>query len=307
MFILMQILVRVVGGLGAWMLYSHAVQISVEPASKCNAIIAQTRVPEGGNITLMAQMAASLPVKKHSDDDRVFSTHIWSPSGHPQKGNVELEAESVDKVLGKHMILRQDGSVLSDRKIPQDSLRALVGSKRKGKLVTEPFEFRTWMEALTRSVPLIATKEHTNISGLYSFSFRDYWNFEEAASLEVMHGSIRALKLRGQRKRPTELIIEEDGNCTMTDYYVIKGVIPLFIQWKGTLLDATISWTHTKLQKGWKHGWWGITLDRPPMAEMLRKQPWTVSLPIDDDSGELLVLERTGSGRLVFAKEVAFP
>lgn len=310
----MQVLVRVAGGLGAWMLYSHGVKLAVEPASICNTIIAETRAPEGGNVTLMNQLAVSLPINKHDPDNHIFSTHIWSPPTqgfssperhHPQENKVSSKANSFGKKMGKHMILRRDGSVFSDQKIPKESLRTLVGSKHKGKLVKEPFQFRTWLEALTRSVPLSDTKQHTNMSGVYSFSFRDYWNFEEAASLALMRGSIRALKLREQRKRPTQLVIEEDGNCTMTDYYVINGVIPLWIEWKGYLHDNTITWTRTKLQKGWKRGW-GTTLDRPAISERMRKQPWIVSVPVDDDSGELLILERAGSGRLVFAKDAVF-
>eukprot|EP00545_Synedropsis_sp_CCMP1620_P001054 CAMPEP_0119003740 /NCGR_PEP_ID=MMETSP1176-20130426/740_1 /TAXON_ID=265551 /ORGANISM="Synedropsis recta cf, Strain CCMP1620" /LENGTH=294 /DNA_ID=CAMNT_0006955365 /DNA_START=113 /DNA_END=997 /DNA_ORIENTATION=+ len=294
------------------MIYSHVIKLAVQPAARCNAIISQTR-PEGGNTTLMTQWAETLPSRRESSSSNDYFTHVWGPSGALLVGQNKSDSStsstsSSEKLLGKHMVLREDGSIFADRAIPQDSLRTLVGSKRKGAIVKEAFQFRTWMEALSRSVPLTNEQQHHKISGKYEFYFRDYWNFEEAFSLEVMRGSIQALKLRGQRKRPTELIIDEKtGNCTMTDYYVFNGVIPMYIRWKGSLERDTITWTHTMLHKGWKR-WWGTTVDRPPMAEKFRQQPWIVRLPADDDSsGDLIVLERTGSGRLVFARDTVLP
>lgn len=314
--LLMIQLLRVAGGLGSWIVYSRFVKIAVAPAARCNAIISQTR--SDANATLMAQLAGPLPSRRPFLTDS-YDACIWRPSEAAIQRNPycsKLRDETVtsgtdgavEKLLGTHMILRGDGSIFADKPIPQVSLRNLIGSKHKGKIVKEPFQFRTWMEALARSKPVTTAKQSRKISGKYSYSFRDYWNFEECCSLEAMRGSINILKLRGQRNRPTELIIDEGtGACTLTDYYVYKAVIPMYIQWKGTLRNGTITWNHTMLHKGWKRWLWGRTVDRPPMSEKFRQQPWIVSLPTDDTTGDLIVLNRVGIGRLLFARDVAFP
>jgi hypothetical protein len=171
-----------------------------------------------------------------------------------------------------------------------------------GQMVYEPFQYHLWMCSLKDHVP---AKQSLNISGTYWYAFRDYWNFEEAGALEIRWGSIKLLKLRGQRGRPSRLVVNDNRECTLTDFYVINGIVPMYIQWEGELNhDDTITWTRTLIRKGWKL--WGKTIDRPPIAEKYRKQPWKLSLPCNDETGDVLILERKGIGRLAYAKDSAF-
>lgn len=289
------LVLRFAGGLGTWMLYSQIVKVAVQPAARNNAIVSQTRLE--GNATIMQQLAEPIPSRQI--DASIYDTLVW--------GTHDVCSGSNVKKLGKYLILDfspddDSLSIFASCKIPEESLRTLVGSKRKGRDVTNPFHFRVWMEALADNVPI---KQTFNLLGKYCYSFRDYWNFEEAGGMERSYGSIRMLKLRSNRNRPSELIVHETGNCTLTDYCFIYCIVPMYIQWEGQANDDTIMWSRTMMRKGWKR--LGRTIDRPPMAEKFRQEPWLVRMPSQDESGDLIVLERKGIGRLAFARDSVFP
>jgi len=286
---------RFAGGLGTWMLYSRIVKMAVQPAARSNAIVSQTRLE--GNATIMQQLAESIPSTQINASK--YDTLVWGTNDACSGGNV--------KKLGKYLILDSSDdnslSIFASCKIPQESLRTLIGSKRRGKIVADPFQFRIWMEALADSVPI---KPTFNLLGKYSFSFRDYWNFEEANGVERASGSVSRLKFRSSKTHPTdELMVHENGNCALTAHFFIHGVVPLSIQWEGKVNKDTITWSRSMIRKGWKR--LGKTIDRPPVAEKLRQQPWVVRMPSQDDSGDVLVLERKGIGRLAFARDCVFP
>ena len=52
---------------------------------------------------------------------------------------------------------------------------------------------------------------------------------------------------------------------------------------------------------GWSR--FGKHEDRPPEAEKLRQQPWSIKLPKGASSDDILCLDRRGKGQLVFARE----
>ena len=310
-------LIRLVGGLGTWILYSQIVKMALQPAVRINTIVSQTR-PEG-NVTHLLELASTLPDTKHVDAF-LYTTSVWggireratSDSSNATNTCNNSRSSQPVKKLGKYLILKSsNGSgtnnaednypiILASCKVPKESLRMLVQSKPIGKLVTEPFTFRVWMEALADTVPATTSfRPH----GTYYFTFRDYWNFEEAMGMELSYGSIRMLKLR--RKGHSQLNIDVEGNCTLTEGFYFNGFIPMYITWEGRLSHDTITWTHTMIRKGWSRI--GTTIDSPPIAERLRQQPWYIRMPSNDDSGDLLVLERKDIGRLVFARGSVFP
>ncbi len=80
--------------------------------------------------------------------------------------------------------------------------------------------------------------------------------------------------------------------------------IPYAIEWSGHFSprDHTIHWTNSSIRIGWKS--FGKTFLKLKNAEKRRKDPWVVYYPQGDEShGEILILHRKGSGKLVYAKK----
>jgi hypothetical protein len=304
---MIQPLLQFVGGISAWVFYSQLVKLSVVPTARRTTIISQTR-PEGNRTLLKILMNDIVSLQ---DDDVLLSDyrfHIWGlGSDRRPSARYGHKEEIVVKKLGKNMVLctnrqRSTIDIYANQELQQNTtLRELVSSTRKQNLVTDPFQFALWMQVLKKRVNL---KPSSNISGSYCLAFRDYWNFEEAYGLETRRGSMKLLNLRAQRGRPSLLQVANNGNCTLTDFYVIHGIVPMRIQWEGQLRRDTMVWTRTFIRKGWDLA--GTTIDRPPLAEMFRKQPWKIKLPQQDQEGDLLILEREGIGHLVFARDNMF-
>lgn len=278
--------------LGAWMLYSRMLREAVEPVSRQNAIISQTR-PEG-NVTLLHELVEQLPDAEDSTSD--FDILVWGEPCNRSNGEV--------KELGSELIVARDSpgkaSIFANKVIPQEvSLRQLVKSKGMEVMITDPFQFRVWMEAMLRT-----TKPSVGMSGRYRYSFRDYWNFEESRALEIARGSIRMLELR--MRQVGELTINDDGSCRHLSRYWINALVPMDIQWHGHLEEDTIVWDRTVMYKGWS--FLKKMIDRPTLPEKFRRDPWIVRVPLGeehDKASDILVLERQGHGRLVYVKESA--
>ena len=135
---------RFAGGLGTWMLYSRIVKMAVQPAARSNAIVSQTRLE--GNATIMQQLAESMPSTQINASK--YDTLVWGTNDACSGGNV--------KKLGKYLILDSSDenslSIFASCKIPQESLRTLIGSKRRGRLWPIPFNFESgWKRSLTVS------------------------------------------------------------------------------------------------------------------------------------------------------------
>ena len=275
--------------LGTWMFYSRMLREAMEPVSRQNTIISQTR-PEG-NFTLMLELAHELPDVEDMSD---FDVHIWGD---------KVNERSIVKQIGSDMIFvrDQDGKsgIYANREITQDkSLRQLVKSNGPNKIVVDTLQFRLWIETMLRT-----TEPSRSLSGKFHYSFRDYWNFEESWTLEVTRGSIRMLALRN--RRAGELVIREDGTCILNEFHWMYGIVPLRLQWDGHMNGNVITWDKTLFHKGWS--FLGRTIDRPPLAEKFRQEPWIILVPLDeDDSDDLIVIERQGLGRHVWAKESVF-
>jgi hypothetical protein len=306
--------------IGAWVVYSKILDVLMNRCSTANTIVSQIR--KEGNMTLMKTLIGDLPAIKRprsslSDDDSLFSdfdSRLW---GSSDDANVSRNTDV--RMLGKKMILCVDengGICLRTNQMLDDTstLRSLITQsklrRRQLQIISDPFEFYIWLQQLTDSriidLPKLSHQQQQppNVSGTYKFCFRDYWNFEESRALTKRLGSIRLLKLRAQQRKPPEFVInEEDGSCTLTDFHVINGVVPMAITWEGKLdtNSGIISWSRTFIRKGWE--WWTFTMDRPPMAEKYRQQPWKVSLPASCTNGDVLIFERHGVGRLVYARQ----
>jgi hypothetical protein len=158
----------------------------------------------------------------------------------------------------------------------------------------------------------------------YTFCFRDYVNFEETMAIMVQRWGIQRLLLRARKCGQLRVNIKNDkaGDCALTEWFAVAGVVPMRIDWYGELrtvpLDesnvdnsdsesaartaAAIHWTRTSMRFGSsKRRWFGKTVDRPPLAEKLSKDPWVAYVLPDDQSGDIVVFHRLGSGKLVYA------
>lgn len=274
--------------IGAWILYSKRVQKAVKTVARHCTIIAQTR-PEGDG-SLLVELAQGLPQSGGTVSD--FDILIW---GDKVSNAIEI------KGLGSDLIVVRDNEnntgIFSKTEIPKDkSLRELVRNNGKGQqFVTDPFQFQVWTEAMLRT-----TKPLQPPTGTYWYSFRDYYNFEETHDLAVARGSIKMLHVR--RHRVGELTIDEDGSCSHIERYWLYGLVPFSTNREGHLQGNVITWTRSFWYKGWP--FLGKLIDRPPISEKMRKEPWIVRVPLDEQNkDDILVLERQDHGRLVYVKE----
>jgi hypothetical protein len=311
----------IVGGIGTfWIVYSKIIEELMKPCSLANTILSQIRME--GNMTLAISLIDQLPRMRRKSSKNLpseYSVRLW---GSTETVNTNFSTANT-RMVGRNMIVCMDENggcnIFSNQKVENTTnttIMSLVQSKRlKGGMICEPYGFYTWMRQLDESHTVDLSlllqqqqqkqlqrkqKQQLNVSGTYRYVFRDYWNFEESLTLAKRLGSIRILKLRGQKGKPTELILHRNGSCTLTDFYVVNNFVPMTITWEGRLINGTISWYRTFIRKGWK--WWGMTIDRPYMAERNRQQPWKVSLPLGSKNGGVLILERKCIGRLVFVR-----
>merc|ERR1712113_329106 len=83
-------------------------------------------------------------------------------------------------------------------------------------------------------------------------------------------------------------INHDSKSCSLTEKSKMLRFIPITIRWEGTLNDdeGSISWDTTSMTLGWKR--FSKYFDKPPAAEKLRKDPWRISVPKGDSSGDIL-------------------
>jgi hypothetical protein len=158
---------------------------------------------------------------------------------------------------------------------------------------------------MNRCVPLEdldGKEDRPDVKGTYLFCHRDFANHEELMSMMWKRGGIELLLMK-QCDRGL-LVIDEDLRCAHTQDTKLLNIIPLLITWEGKLEDGSIRWHTSSLTLGWES--FGRHFDRPPAAEKLRKDPWHVSTPGGDPTGDILSCEREGKGKLLFAKRKCF-
>jgi hypothetical protein len=101
----------------------------------------------------------------------------------------------------------------------------------------------------------------------------------------------------------------------LTEWFALGGILPIRIEWQGEIRDSSdqaddaiantnstpaIHWTSTSFRLGWNV--LGKTVTNPPVSEKLRQEPWAIYLPVDGN-GDIVVLHRLGSGKLVYAMD----
>jgi len=313
------LLFRILGGLGTWVLYSQWLKLAVQPSVRIRAILSQTR--DDGNITQLLALAAHLPTSQ--DTLEFYQTPVWESRRSLSEmapvtntttttTTTTIKTKNTTTILprkiGTHMILMGNSNEVSlwaSCKVPKESLETLVKSSTpNGKTVlTEPFWIRVWMQAIDDTVP--ASTPPT--PGTYILRFRDYSDDDDnfVPSFERKYGSIRIFtSLRPNSHRPTKLILSESGHCTLTDHYIRWGVIPFKVEWRGHWVapDVLVWTSHTKSR--------GIRRQLDLRMNQLRQDPWYIRVPKQTKASKrremdptVIVLERKGIGRLVFAKE----
>jgi hypothetical protein len=146
---------------------------------------------------------------------------------------------------------------------------------------------------------------YAKLSSSLTQLFFFYKDFEEMIGMMIRRKGIEILSLR--LLNSTQLIIgADDHGCQLKEKSCFLLGIPIEICWYGKLEADRINWTSTSLRLGWKR--FGKTFLNPKAAEKLRKDPWMVRLPkedypIWDGSGDVVVLDRLGSGSLVFCRD----
>ncbi len=133
----------------------------------------------------------------------------------------------------------------------------------------------------------------------YRFAYRDYVNSEDQLVMFARRGGMTALLIRPVTFG--RLTIGEGGACENVENMRFLGIVPLTIRWDGALNDEgdTIHWASSQARIGWR--WLGRTISQPPAAERLRQNPWLIRHAEGSEREHLLVLERRGVGRLVYA------
>lgn len=188
------------------------------------------------------------------------------------------------------------------RRKPTDlTLRELVSEKSTMIEIEEDvFKRMNWSKRIDECVPIKKTQIKKNqIEGSYSFCHRDYVNHEELMGMMWKRGGIESFLFKPSRAG--ELVVGKDLKCVLTERSKLFYIIPICITWEGTLKDGSIHWDTTSLMLGWEN--FGKLFDKPPAAERLRKDPWHISVPKNDSTGDILCFEREGKGHLVFARE----
>lgn len=175
------------------------------------------------------------------------------------------------------------------------SLRKLVSEKDTMiKIEEDIFKRMNWVKKIKECVPI-----QSSVEGSYTFCHRDYVNHEELMGMMWKRYGIEGFLFKPSRAGVVE--IGKDSKCTLTERSRMFRFIPICIEWKGELKEGSIDWTSTSLTMGWKK--FGKFFDKPAAAEKLRKDPWRISVPEDDSSGDILCFDRESVGNLVFAKD----
>ena len=191
------------------------------------------------------------------------------------------------------------------------SLRELVSEKTTMMEIEEDvFKRMNWNEQIEDCVPIVSsgdegkstTKNPSQIEGSYSFCHRDYVNHEELMGMMWKRGGIEGFLFKPSRSDVAT--IDNKGKCVLSAQSKLFRFIPISISWEGKLENGTIHWYTSSLTLGWEG--FGKIFDKPAAAEKLRKDPWHISVPKDDSTGDILCFDREGKGHLVFAKETCF-
>jgi hypothetical protein len=160
-----------------------------------------------------------------------------------------------------------------------------------------------WMKAVQACVKPNAE----TLKGEYLFCFRDYVNFEELTIMLVQRKAWELILLRSSGIGKLTICDRKDPrqkSCSLKERFYIFLLIPLAIEWSGQFSSRahTLNWETSSMRIGWS--FFGKTIHKPKASEKLRKDPWLVYYPQEDDShGEILILHRIGSGKLVYAKK----
>jgi hypothetical protein len=145
----------------------------------------------------------------------------------------------------------------------------------------------------------------TNAFHYHSLShFLSHKDFEELLGMMVRRKGMEILLLKFLESG--KLVVDDEQDCLLTESARFLHFIPFIISWYGKLGSDRIKWTSTSMRLGWKR--FGKTFLNPPAAEKLRVDPWVVRLPKEDypvweGSGDVVVLDRLGSGSLVFCRD----
>ena len=292
----------------AWLLYSWRVQKSVQR----------------GDFALMEILSESRD--GYGDPSRIpeiarrFGRRASATGGLPQSFELLLgtslggtaaatQREEASIRVGGDVAVRytEDGlewALYGRRKATRLGLRELVAEKTTRVEVEEDFFKRmNWGDEMNACVPIKDLEDdkecRPEVEGSYLFCHRDYVNSEELRIMMRSRGGIQGFLLK--LCRPDAIDIGKDSKCVMTEKFKLLNVLPIFITREGKLEDGTINWYTSSLRLGWKKI--GKYFDKPSALEKIGKDPWHISTPKEDPTGDILRFDREGKGHLVFARQ----
>lgn len=291
----------IVGGflfLFAWASYSVRSQKSLKKGTfGVMEILSETR-DDYGDSSKVPEIARRFSRGSITDIRRSF-VHIAGDVFAPGsiRGSIRVKGDVAFQYTADEKM-----AVYGRQKPTSLSLRELVSQKNTMMEIEEDiFKRMNWSEKIEDCVSIQTQKDdETSIGGSFSFCHRDYVNHEELMGMMWKRYGIEAFLFKPSRA--DVLTVDKDSKkCLLTAQSKLFRIIPICIKWEGNLKEGTIHWHSTSLTMGWES--FGKFFDKPAAAEKLRKDPWHVSIPKDDSTGEILCFDREGKGHLVFAKE----
>lgn len=142
--------------------------------------------------------------------------------------------------------------------------------------------------------------------GEYRFAYRDYVNYEERWAICKALKSVHWFLFRQTGKGTMRIEGLGGKDVTMKERFRLLTVIPTEVTWHGTIRDISspyeskprncVVWDRTEMRIGFP---FFRTVDSPPLAEKLRRQPWKI-VKVSGGRGALLGFKRGSIGCLAY-------
>jgi hypothetical protein len=283
---IVEILAGIAVGLIAWTVYTVVTRFFLKQSIFLHLqVLSETR-PVVGDLTALQKAAQKL--SSYTDEDDLI--YVWGQK--TQQDGTLLK-------VGNDLVLCETPdnkySLWARKTLPDQDLRTILKTRKKGKFLTDSFLFVQYMQKIEEALPI------PNIiqEGEYHICCRTYCNQEEEWGIMCNRWGIENLLMMPVSVGAVR--VEKSGKCTLVDRGLLFGCVPIVIHWYGhyIVVDGVIEWTSSTMQLGWKR------FERPS-ADVEKMKNWKVLVPPGDKTGDIIVFERQGKGRSLAAKQSIF-
>ncbi|CAB9515047.1 expressed unknown protein [Seminavis robusta] len=180
---------------------------------------------------------------------------------------------------------------------PKDtSISKLLSAKKSCSVVQDLHDRLAWQEFLKDS--LSSTSSETKLKpGRYRFVYRETVNVEEYIGMIAQKRGLTKLRFA----KDSILVLEEDGQCYMEDYFRLYGIFPMNTHNTGEWSQEKAVWDKNQVRFGWK-GIFGRTKEMEVVTKILRESPWDLKPCSFDDDREGVLFYRHRAGWLIWEK-----